>query len=664
MKIQPPKRALKFLRWFCREDFIEEIEGDLMEIFEEEFEQLPSRARRKFAWSVIKHFRPAFIKSFKSRQSLNPTAMLRHNLLISYRNIRRYKGSFLLNLAGLSTGLACAILIYMWVNDEMSIDRFHKNDSKLYQILKVATEGDGTVHTSEFTPVLMHQTMKEDLPEVEYSSAVINRDYGVASIKREHIKARPQFVSNDFFKVFSFNLLEGDKNSVLTDRNTVILTDKMALKLFNTTKGLIGQTIEWEWWEVFNGTYTVGGIVEAPGSNSSMQFDILFLDDLWLERNKKDGNWYSNNSNTYVVLKDGTNIPAFADKIKEYSRKKLVQLHGKEGLQYEGTLILQQYSDRYLHSEFENGVPSGGPGVISAAGMSGNLVGMHGGGGGIEWEGKRPDENIQFSGLYIGNNLIEMLGLTMDEGEPFSPSSTPGIKKVIFNETAIKMMRLKDPVGKKVKMWGEEREIVGVVKDFHYESLYEQVGPLFLRHEDENNMNTMVKIKAGMESETLAKIEKFYKEYNNDQPFEHQFLDQDFQMLYSAENRVAILSRYFAGIAILISCLGLFGLTAFTAERRAKEIGIRKILGLGEIGIVYLLSKDFTKIVLLAIVFAIPVSYYLGQEWMRAFAYHVEMEWWFFAAPATVAMLIAWLTIGAQSIKAANVNPITVLKSE
>src|SRR4026208_2573751 len=113
MKIQPPKRPLKFLRWFCREDFIEEVEGDLIEIFEKEVGQSPSRARRKFTWSVIKHFRPAFIKSFKSRQSLNPTTMLRHNLLISYRNIRRYKGSFLLNLAGLSTGLACAILIYM-----------------------------------------------------------------------------------------------------------------------------------------------------------------------------------------------------------------------------------------------------------------------------------------------------------------------------------------------------------------------------------------------------------------------------------------------------------------------------------------------------------------------------------------------------------------------
>ena len=795
--------------------------------------------------------------------------MLRHNLLISYRNISRYKGSFFLNLVGLSTGLACAILIYLWVNDELSIDRFHEHDSRLYQILKVGTEGDGTVNASEYTPVLMKQTMKEDLPEVEYSSAVIKRDYGVASVKKENIKAQHQFVSKDFFQVFSFRLLEGDKNKVLTDRNTVILTDKMAFKLFNTTQGLIGKTIDWEWWEMFNGQYTIAGIVEAPPSNSSMHFDILFSDDLWLERNNRDGVWYSNNASTYIVLKEGTDIPAFAEKIKEYSRKKLVQLHGKEGLQYEGTLTMQRYSDRYLQSEFENGLPSGGkiqyvklfslvgifvlviacinfmnlstaqasrrtkevgvkkaigarrkslifqyiaesllttmvslsvavvlvylllpqfriitgkefvlvldqnlifavviitlgtgiisgsypalylsgfnpvsvlkgmlktswgdswvrkglvvfqffisvvlivsvlvvykqirfiqtknlgfdkdnviritnegklrkdqstflnevrkyPGVISAAGMSGDFVGMHGGGGGIDWEGKRPDENIQFSGLYIGNDLIELLGLEMVEGKPFSSSSTPGIKKVIFNQTAIEMMRLKDPVGKKVKMWGEEREIAGVVKDFHYESLYENVGPLFLRQEDVN-MNTIVKIKAGMERETLAKIEKFYKDYNNEQPFEYQFLDQDFQMLYSAENRVAILSRYFAAVAILISCLGLFGLTAFTAERRAKEIGIRKILGLGEIGVVYLLSKDFTRIVSLAIALAIPASYYIGQLWIEAFAYHVEIEWWYFAAPAVVAMLIAWLTIGIQTIKAASVNPAAVLKSE
>lgn len=869
MKVQPPKRALKFLRWFCREECIEEIEGDLVEIFEKEVELSPSKARRKFTWSVLKHFRPTFIKSFKFGNTLNPTAMLRHNLLISYRNINRYKGSFLLNLTGLSTGLACAILIYIWVNDELQIDRFHQNDKRLYQVLKNGGEGDGTIMTSEYTPARMAQTMLEDLPEVEHTASIIKRDYGVASVKQEHVKAKLQFVNDDFFNVFSFNLIQGDKKKIFPDRNYVLLTDKMALKLFNTTKDVIGKTFQWEWWDAFNGTYTVGGIVEAPKSNSSMQFDILFAHDLWLERNKNDTYWGSNNANTYIVLKEGIDPAAFAEKVRNYSRAKYEQLHGKEGLQYEGLLIIQRYSDRYLHDKYENGVQAGGkiqyvnlfsvvgvfilviacinfmnlataqasrrvkevgvkkaiganrrtliiqyiaesilitllsmvlailivylllpqfrvitgkeftlhfdptlilavgiitvltgivsgsypalylsgfnpvsilkgllrtswgdswirkglvvfqfflsmllivsvvivykqiqfiqtknlgftkdnviritnegklrndpttfinevrkiPGVVYVAGMSGDFVGSHGGGGGIEWEGKGPNENIQFSGLYAGYDLIEMLNLKIVDGKPFAPESSPGTKKVIFNETGIKMMKLKDPVGQKVKMWGEEREIVGVVKDFHYESLYQNVGPLFIRLEDINR-STMVKIKAGMERETLAKIEKFYKDYNNGQIFEYQFLDQDFQTLYASENRVAILSRYFAGIAILISCLGLFGLTAFTAERRAKEIGIRKILGLNEIGIVYLLSKDFTKIVVLAIVLAIPISYYFGQKWIQAFAYHTNMEWWYFATPAAAALLIAWLTIGIQTLKAAQTNPVSTLRSE
>jgi putative ABC transport system permease protein len=869
MKLQPPRRSLRFLRWFCREASIEEVEGDLIEIFEKDFERSPSAARRKFTWGVIKHFRPAFIKSFKFGQTLNPTAMLRHNLTISFRNIKRYKGSFLLNVAGLSSGLACAILIYLWVSDELRVDRFHEHDSRLYQVMKNARQGDETIHTFEVTPAMMAQTMVEDLPEVEFAASVIKRDHGVASIRKEHLKAMPQFVNRDFFKVFSFNLIIGDKEKIFPDRNHVVLTEKMALKLFNTTKDIVGKTFEWEWWEMFNGTYTVAGIVETPPSNSTMQFDILFDHDLWRERNKDNYNWFSNNANTYVVLKQGTDPYAFGEKVKNYSRQKFEKLHGKDGLEYEGDVLIQRYSDHYLYDKFENGVQAGGriqyvklfsivgvfilviacinfmnlataqasrrakevgvkkaigarrtalivqyiaesilitlisvvlammivylllpqfrtitakelslhpdpnlilaiaiitfvtgivsgsypalylsgfnpistlkgllntswsgswirkglvvfqfflsmllivsvvlvykqiqfiqtknlgfnkdnivritnegklrkdpaaflnevkriPGVMYAAGMSGDLVGSHGGGGGIEWEGKDPNAGIEFSGLHAGHDLIEMLELKMAEGKTFSPVAITGVKKVIFNETAIRMMRLKDPVGKKVKMWGEEREIVGVVKDFHYESLYENVGPLFLRHEDINK-STMIKIKAGMEKETLEKIEKFYKQYNNEQPFEYEFIDQDFHTLYAAENRVAILSRYFAGIAILISCLGLFGLTAFTAERRAKEIGIRKILGLGEMGVVYLLSKDFTKIVLIAIILSIPVSFYIGQRWLSAFAYHIDLQWWYFIAPAAAALLIAWLTIGVQTIKAANVNPANTLKNE
>ena len=152
--------------------------------------------------------------------------------------------------------------------------------------------------------------------------------------------------------------------------------------------------------------------------------------------------------------------------------------------------------------------------------------------------------------------------------------------------------------------------------------------------------------------------------YNPGYSFNYQFLDQDYQALYAAEQRVSTLSRYFAGIAILISCLGLFGLAAFTAERRLKEIGIRKILGATDFGIVRLLSSDFTKLVLVAIFIALPISYFVAQRWLQGFAFSIDLEWWYFAGAGGVALLIAWLSVGFQTIKAARVNPVECLKDE
>ena len=135
-------------------------------------------------------------------------------------------------------------------------------------------------------------------------------------------------------------------------------------------------------------------------------------------------------------------------------------------------------------------------------------------------------------------------------------------------------------------------------------------------------------------------------------------------MLYSAEKRVALLSRYFAGIAILISCLGLFGLAAFTAERRHKEIGIRKILGSGVSGIVYLLSADFTKMVIAAVIIALPISYLIASSWLAGFAFRIDLEWWFFIGAGFLALVIAWFTVGLQTVKAARINPAECLRDE
>jgi ABC-type antimicrobial peptide transport system permease subunit len=225
------------------------------------------------------------------------------------------------------------------------------------------------------------------------------------------------------------------------------------------------------------------------------------------------------------------------------------------------------------------------------------------------------------------------------------------------------MMGLKDAVGKSVNMWGKEKQIIGVVKDFHYESLYETVGPFFFAF-TENNDATMIKLRAGMEEETLDQISKFYTKFNEGLPFDYQFLDQDYQTLYAAENRVSILSRYFAGVAILISCLGLFGLAAFTAERRTKEIGIRKVLGSSAFGIVYLLTSDFTKVVFVSICIALPLSFLLTRQWLNDFAFRIELEWWYFFSAGVLTLLIAWITVGIQTVKAANINPTRCLKNE
>lgn len=176
--------------------------------------------------------------------------------------------------------------------------------------------------------------------------------------------------------------------------------------------------------------------------------------------------------------------------------------------------------------------------------------------------------------------------------------------------------------------------------------------------------NAFIKIKGADIAQTIAAIEAFYKEFNPGYALDYEFLDKTYETQYLAEQRVSSLSRIFAFVAIIISCLGLFGLAAFTVERREKEIGIRKILGAGQFSIVTLLSGDFTKMVIAAILFAIPISYYIAQDWLTNFAYHIELSWWFFGISSLAALLIAWLTVGIQTVKAARVNPITCLRDE
>jgi predicted lysophospholipase L1 biosynthesis ABC-type transport system permease subunit len=225
-------------------------------------------------------------------------------------------------------------------------------------------------------------------------------------------------------------------------------------------------------------------------------------------------------------------------------------------------------------------------------------------------------------------------------------------------------MGLKDPIGKKIKLRGREREIIGVVKNFHFESFRAELKPLFFWINQDAAWNIMVRMEAGREKEVIAGLQKIHREFNPGFPMNYRFHDEDYMSLYSAEQKVSVLSRYFAGIAILISCLGLFGLAAFTAERRTREIGIRKIMGSSEFGIVRLLSGDFTVMVLLAILIALPVSYLIAKNWLEGYAFHVNLSVWYFASAGVLALVIAWLTVGIQTMKAARINPVRCLKEE
>jgi putative ABC transport system permease protein len=304
------------------------------------------------------------------------------------------------------------------------------------------------------------------------------------------------------------------------------------------------------------------------------------------------------------------------------------------------------------------------PGITHASTIGHNLTGHSSGTNGVEWEGKDPNDKTEFEAVAVDYDMLETLGISMKQGRSFSKAFGADSAKVIFNEAAIRFMGLKDPIGKKVKMWGTEMQIVGIAKNFHFQSLHEIVKPLLFYLAPGNTWRFMAKIETGKEQQVIGRLQQLYRQFNPGLLFEYSFLDADYQKLYVAEARVSVLSRYFAGLAILISCLGLFGLAAFTAERRKKEIGIRKALGASARSVAILLSKDFLKLTLIAILLAFPVSWWMASQWLSSFAYRIDLGSGIFVVTGVSIILITLLTISFQAIKAALSNPVKSLTAE
>lgn len=304
------------------------------------------------------------------------------------------------------------------------------------------------------------------------------------------------------------------------------------------------------------------------------------------------------------------------------------------------------------------------PGVINASSTFLTFFGDLNSTPDVFWPGKDPQMNIDMQYRRVNYDLIELLDIKMEAGKPFSRTTTSDNPKIVFNETAIQQMGISDPIGKTVKVWGDDMEIIGVTEDFHFESLHQTVKPMFFFLNPERTNIIMVRLKSDRLDQTIEEIQKYYGKFVDHIPLTFRFLDEKFQEQYEAEKKVALLSRFFAGLAIIISCMGLYGLVMFAAERKTKEIGIRKILGSSNWGIIYYLTSGFTKMVLVAVALALPASYWISKDWLNNFAYRIELEWWIFAGAGIIAVLIAWLTIGVQASKAAHTDPVRCLRTE
>jgi ABC-type antimicrobial peptide transport system permease subunit len=756
---------------------------------------------------------------------------------LSLRRLIKDRSSTLLNLTGLSTGLACALLIWLWVHDEWQTDRFHEHGERLYQVM--ADKQTGTAGP-------LGQELARVVPGVERAAtmapAMWFEPFSI-SYQDNTLSAQGNFVTNDFFSLFSFRLLQGN----LVDKNSVVLSKSLAIRLFHTTEHVLGKTITWKLFD-FSGPVTISGIYDDMPANSTIHMDFVLSLDAWAERMPvmKDLGNGTGPFQTYVLLKPGQDVahveeqlgrlplkPHFslrkftdiylydngrityvrlfsliaifilliacinfmnlstanaAGRMKEVGvRKAIGASRGSLIWQFlAGSLLLSSIAlvlavglvhlllptfnaitgkslslavdiqsilfaalitlftgllagcypafyltgfhpvitlkGKFLHTSgnawarkglvvfqftvsvvfifaviviyqqlqfvqkqklgfekdnviyFQADGPAmqhkaellagikNIPGVVNASGMMRNIImPAEQGGAKVTWDGKNQDFNIRFAEMLADYDLVETLGMQLQQGRSFSRQYSSDKQGVLLNETAVKTMDITAPVGKTISVNNQQVKIIGVVKDFHFNSLHDVIKPFIFELDQQYTIVTMVRIN---DVKAIDRIAAYYKQFNPGYVFNYKFLDRDVQAQYQAEQVIAGLAKYFAGLAILISCLGLFGLAAFTAERRRKEISIRKVMGASVDHVVMLLSGDLLKLIIIAMVIAFPVAAVVMERWLEGFAYRVDVQPVVFVICAALVLVITICTVSFHSLKAALMNPVKSLHGE
>nr|WP_295870769.1 ABC transporter permease [uncultured Chitinophaga sp.] len=782
-------------------------------------------------------------------------------LLVAWRNLLKHRLFTSLNLIGLSTGLACTLLICLWTMDEWRMDRFHENGDRLYTVMETKPHAKGLLTTTE-SPAQLGTVLKQEMPEVE--AAVVSTPQGwfpgfTVTAAGRHLKSQGLFAGSDFFRIFSYPLLAGDKRQVLADNSGVVISESMALRLFGSVNDVVGRQLDWQV-DVFKKPAVVAGVFKDVPGISSLQFDFIlpfnaFKSLMRIGDNLDPGGPFV----TWLLLKKGTDVPAFNARLTAFMRE-------RTGAAARISFVAP-YADNYLYGTYENGRQAGGrityvrlfgfiglfivfiaavnfmnlatarasvrmkevgvrkslgasrwalikqflgeslllsvislllaivmvwlllgpfnmitgkqlrlqftlplaglftgitlftgllagsypafvlsafkpvlvlkgkmansvsalwarkglvvfqfglsvvlivavmvveqqlayirnrhlgyqkdhvvyfyaegkvpehmdaflaavremPGVVTASSMVGHVFGASS--QPISWERNGQTENILFRPFQVGEGMLETLGISLKEGTGFSGNYAADTTRIIFNEAAIAAMGLEHPVGKTIRFGGALREIAGVVKDFNFQSLHSRVQPLFFQIEPRGG-TVMLKVSAGREQEVLKRLDAFYRSYNPGYVLESHFLEEDYQALYTAEKRVGRLAGYAAALTIVISCLGVFGLAAFTAETRRREIGIRKVLGAKTSQLALLLSGDLLRMVCLAIAIGLPLAWYIMHRWLDNFAYQSRFGWETLVMAGAATFVVTFLTVCVQTVRASMRNPVEVLKAD
>lgn len=887
----PPKRALKFLRWFCREDYIEEIEGDLIEIFEHQYAQSPGKAKRQFIWRVVKSFQPDFIKSFQRFNNSNTTAMLKNYIKVSWRNLRRQPFFTVLNTFGLAIGMAGGLLISLFIYDELSFDKMFADSERIYRV-NIDNKIGGEVNKFAAVSGPLAEVMIRDYPHAELITRFRNSDSKlIREVNADRNVKEDKVVGADtsFFKMFGLDLILGNKESALREANSLVLTRTAAEKHFGLNDAL-GREMLLDNDEV----YLVTGVMEDLPKNSFLKDYGVFISISSFDDHESPA-WNNWNFPTFVKLKNDTNEAQFQTYLGTVKDRYLIPWamqfvpgltveSAKEQEKETGNYMIFDaiaFTDIHLYSpnlsgEFNlNGnmqdvyilsfvglflvllacvnfmnlstarslkrskevgirktlgsrrvslvgqflteamlvtflslvlaivlasvampyfnalsgkemvIPFQKPvfwlilisasltlgllsGFYPAFFMSrfSPLKGLRGGGektvggaktrsllvviqfavsvfliastlvvfqqlsfiqnkdlgfqkdqilvlndvsavgeqlqtlkqevermaqvervslssylptpsdrGGVTYfpEGKvfQAESAIIIDQWDVDFDYVSTLNLNIISGRDFSEEFITDSTSVILNEAAVSMLGKtpEEVIGLRITDDFRNEEsmsfytVIGVVENFHFETLRNSIDALSLVIGKASN-RMMIKLKASGFSQTIGQVEDLWEEMAPGQPFDYYFMDDSFNDTYKAEQRLGRIFITFATLSIFIACLGLFGLAAFNAEKRAKEIGIRKVLGASVTQISYKLSSDFLKLVFIGIVVSLPLAWYAMNQWLQNFSYRIEIGWWVFALSGTLAVVISILTVSQQSMKAALANPVKSLRSE